>query len=129
MAIYRSSRGTPIDLDALRMKQETSISVGNTKTNARGDYLGTGGKIEKSADDIAREHYNKNNPRAVKKTSIKVDDEKPSTKNTTVEDDLVETTADHSENSDDEIKEETVEVDGEEWLEDDDGNFVKKEHK
>lgn len=128
MAIYRSSRGTPIDLDALRMKQETSISVGNTKTNARGDSLGIGGKIEKSADDIAREHYNKNNPRAVKKTSIKVDDEKPSTKNTTVEDDLVDTTEDHSENADDN-EEETVEVDGEDWIEDDDGNFVKKEDK
>ena len=35
--------------------------------------LGRGGRVIKSADEIAREHYNQNNPRAVVKSSIKVD--------------------------------------------------------
>lgn len=123
MATYRSSRGTPIDLDALRMKQETNISVGNTRTNARGDVLGKGGKIEKSVDEVAREHYNKNNPRAVKKASIKIDEEKPSTKKEKpTKDDWVEPEAIVEEES---VNEESQD----EWIEDEDGNFVKKEDK
>lgn len=123
MATYRSSRGTPIDLDALRMKQETNISVGNTRTNARGDVLGKGGKIEKSVDQVAREHYNKNNPRAVKKASIKIDEEKLSPKKEEpVRDDWVEPEANVEE-------EPVIEEPQDEWIEDEDGNFVKKEGK
>lgn len=123
MATYRSSRGTPIDLDALRMKQETNISVGNTRTNARGDVLGKGGKIEKSVDQVAREHYNKNNPRAVKKASIKIDEEKLSSKKEEpVRDDWVEPEANVEE-------EPVIEEPQDEWIEDEDGNFVKKEGK
>ena len=44
-------QGKPIDFDALRTKGEKSIAVGNTKTNARGDTLGKGGKIIKSRDE------------------------------------------------------------------------------
>ena len=120
MAIYRSSRGTPVDLDALRMKQETNISVGNTKTNARGDILGKGGRIEKSADQIAREHYNRNNPKAVKKASIKLDDEvKAEVVKEEIEDDWVEP----------EVEAVEEDTDEDEWIEDEDGNFVKKEDK
>jgi len=44
-------QGKAIDFDALRTKNEKSISVGNTKTNARGDTLGKGGKIVKSRNE------------------------------------------------------------------------------
>jgi hypothetical protein len=71
--IRKSSRGADVDFEKLQVAQETTIAVGNVKTNARGDQLGKGGKIEKTADQIAREHYNTNNPKAVKKASIKVD--------------------------------------------------------
>lgn len=122
MAIYRSSRGTPIDLDALRMKSESSISVGNTKTNARGDALGKGGKIEKSADEIAREHYNKNNPRAVKKASIKIDDDKPS-KNKIKQEEVLDNLSELEQK----LEEPAIEEPQDDWVEDEDGNFVKKE--
>jgi len=74
--IRKSSRGADVDFEKLQLMQETNIAVGNTKTNARGDQLGKGGEIEKTADQIAREHYNKNNPKAVKKSSIKIDGDK-----------------------------------------------------
>ena len=74
MKNYRSNRGVPIDLGKLMSQQEKNIAIGNTKSNARGDQLGRGGCVVKGADEIAREHYNKNNPRAVKQTTIKVDD-------------------------------------------------------
>ena len=72
MKNYKSMRGVTLDLSKLMAKAEKSISVGNTNTNARGDQLGRGGRVIKSADEIAREHYNQNNPRAVVKSSIKV---------------------------------------------------------
>ena len=140
MAVYRSARGTPVDLDNLRLKSEDNISVGNTRTNARGDVLGKGGAVVKTADEIAREHYNRNNPKAVKRASIKVDEEKKTTK--PVEDDWIdppsadpvgtafeEPEVDPNYHTDAvaDIEQETVEVDGEEWVEDEDGNFVKKE--
>ena len=73
MKNYKSMRGVNIDLAKLMAKADKSISVGNTQTNARGDQLGRGGRVIKSADEIARDHYNANNPKAVVKSSIKVD--------------------------------------------------------
>ena len=67
-------RGVPVDLGRLMAQQEKNITVGNTNTNARGDQLGRAGRVIKGADELAREHYNRNNPNAVKKTTLKVDD-------------------------------------------------------
>ena len=74
MKNHRSMRGKEIDLGKLMARQEKNITVGNTKSNARGDQLGEGGKIIKSADEIAREHYNRNDPKAVVHGGIKADD-------------------------------------------------------
>ena len=59
----KSMRGINIDLGKLMARQEKNITVGNTKSNARGDQLGKGGRIVKSADELAREHYNRNDPK------------------------------------------------------------------
>lgn len=69
----KSMRGVTVDLGKLMTQQEKNIAVGNTKSNARGDQLGRAGRVIKSADELAREHYNRNNPNAVKKTSLKID--------------------------------------------------------
>ena len=76
MKQYKSMRGVNIDLAKLMAKAEKSIAVGNTQMNARGDP-GRGGRVIKSADEIARIH-NANNP--VVKSSIKVDNELDTTK-------------------------------------------------
>jgi len=52
---YRTARGIPIDMDRLRLANETSIAVGNMKVNARGDLLGDGGKIVKTRAQIMAE--------------------------------------------------------------------------
>jgi len=70
----KSMRGVSVDLGKLMAQQEKSIAVGNTKSNARGDQLGRAGRVVRSADDLAREHYNRNNPKAVAETTLKVDD-------------------------------------------------------
>jgi hypothetical protein len=37
--IYKSSRGKPVDMGALRLKNEKERAVGNMKVNARGDAV------------------------------------------------------------------------------------------
>lgn len=140
----KSMRGVSVDLGKLMSQQETNIAVGNTKSNARGDKLGRGGRVVKGASEIAREHYNKNNPRAVMQTSIKVDDaevkkqiEEAKANPDPIVDDWDEPTpteeakqeiADIMQAAEAAVEEESVdeEEDEDEWVEDADGNFVKK---
>ena len=127
-------RGANIDVAKLMLQQEKNIAVGNTRSNARGDQLGRGGRVVKGADEIAREHYNKNNPRAVKQTSIKLDDadvkrqiEEAKNNPDPIMDDWKEPEAEQQtepESEEVQVKEEKAEP-KEEWVEDEEGNFVK----
>jgi hypothetical protein len=65
-----SMRGVIIDMDAMRAANETVPAMGNTRMNARGDILGTGGRIVTSREDLTREYY-KSNPQGVKHVSLK----------------------------------------------------------
>lgn len=60
--IYRSAMGKSIDIDQILLRNETTISVGNMKVNARGDELGPGGKIVKTRDQVMKEYYALNTP-------------------------------------------------------------------
>ena len=82
---HKSMRGVEVDMAKLIARQEKNITVGNTKTNARGDQLGKGGRIVKSADELAREHYNRNDPKAVVQGGIKADVDTPEIARTRVE--------------------------------------------
>ena len=53
--VYRTASGKPVDMDALRMANETYIAVGNMRVNARGDELGPGGKIVRTREEIQAE--------------------------------------------------------------------------
>ncbi len=121
-------RGKAIDLQKLMAQQDKNISVGNTKSNARGDQLGRGGRVIKSADDIANEHYNKNNPKAVVQASIKIDEPEQKAKvqkkvvEKPQEDDWEEPVTTP------EVKSEPVKETEEEdpWVETKDGDFVRQ---
>lgn len=126
MKNYRSNRGVPIDLGKLMSQQEKNIAIGNTKSNARGDQLGRGGRVVKGADEIAREHYNKNNPRAVKQSTIKVDDTDVKRKIEEAKSNPDPIIDDWQEPVQDSVQEETPVVEEDEWVEDADGNFVRK---
>lgn len=132
MKNYRSNRGVPIDLGKLMSQQEKNIAIGNTKSNARGDQLGRGGRVVKGADEIAREHYNKNNPRAVKQTTIKVDDtdvkrkiEEAKSNPDPIIDDWQEPVQE-APIQEEPVQEEKPVVEEDEWVEDAEGNFVRK---
>jgi hypothetical protein len=53
---YKSMQGKEIDLDKLRLRNETTVAVGNARVNARGDQLGPGGKIIKKREDLMAEY-------------------------------------------------------------------------
>lgn len=61
--VYTSMRGKEIDMEKLTLRNELTPAVGNVKVNARGDELGSGGKIVRTREQILEEYY-KNNPRA-----------------------------------------------------------------
>lgn len=125
-------RGVELDLDKLLAKQERNITVGNTSSNARGDKLGRGGRVIKGADEIAREHYNQNNPKAVQKASIKLDDTpRPKNQEVPMEDEWQEPVPSTrkeepvvAEVNPEPIPEPIPEPAEPEWIEDADGNFV-----
>lgn len=57
---YRTAQGKPIDMDALRVRNEGTVAVGNMKTNARGDELGPGGIVVRTRDQVMKEYYSSN---------------------------------------------------------------------
>ena len=54
---YRTANGKSVDMDALRLKNEQTIALGNMRVNAAGDELGPGGKVIKTRAQRAREGY------------------------------------------------------------------------
>tara|TARA_E500000178_G_scaffold316200_1_gene335734 strand:+ start:175 stop:504 length:330 start_codon:yes stop_codon:yes gene_type:complete len=99
--VYKTMQGKSIDMDLLRQKNELTPAVGNARVNARGDELGPGGKIIKTREQILADYQNANpgvpDELAVARSKNDVEQEKDAL---VIED---------------------------EWVEDDDGNFVAKE--
>ena len=99
--VYKTMQGKSIDMDLLRQKNELTPAVGNAKVNARGDELGPGGKIIKTREqvlaDYQSEHPGVPDELAVARSKNDIEQEKDAL---VIED---------------------------EWVEDDDGNFVAKE--
>jgi hypothetical protein len=55
--LYRTMQGRMVDIDKLRAANETVPAVGNMGVNARGDILGSGGRIIKSKNEVMKEYY------------------------------------------------------------------------
>ena len=96
--VYKSMQGKQIDMDMLRKRNELTPAVGNARVNARGDELGPGGKIVRNKEDVVAEYYQ--NAKGVK-------DEIAVKKSDAIIDDNGKDITD-------------------DWVEDDEGNFVKK---
>ena len=52
----RSYRGKEIDMVSLAKKNDRTIALGNANMNARGDILGSGGKIVKTREEQLAEY-------------------------------------------------------------------------
>ena len=99
--VYKSMQGKSIDMDLLRQKNELTPAVGNAKVNARGDELGPGGKIIRTREQVLKDYY-ASNPGVPEEQAV-------------------------SRKVKEEPAQDPLEVaTGEDWVEDDDGNFVQK---
>jgi len=105
--VYKTMQGKIVDMDMLRKRNELTPAVGNAKINARGDELGAGGKIVRKREDVVREYYE--NSKSV------VDQQAVSDTNNEPVKDLV-----------DDWEEPAAAASDDDWIEDEDGNFVKK---
>jgi hypothetical protein len=55
--VYRSANGKPVDMGALRLKNEKTRAVGNMKVNARGDEIdGRGRVIRKKTEQVSNQY-------------------------------------------------------------------------
>jgi len=120
---HRSMRGKAVDMDLLRKRNELTPAVGNARINARGDELGAGGAIIKKREDVVAEHYataNVENQRQPVEDIIEYEEPAvPSAKSNT------RTTKKSAKPAEVAAEEATLD-DAEEWIEDDNGNFVPK---
>jgi hypothetical protein len=55
--MYRTAQGRIVDFEAMQLKNENVIAVGNMRVNARGDELGPGGEVTKTNNQRVAEHY------------------------------------------------------------------------
>jgi hypothetical protein len=117
---YKTMQGKAVDMDLLRQKNELTQAVGNARVNARGDELGPGGKIIKRREDVLKDFYDDN--------PMPVPDDAP-VKQAVVQEQV------ESLKDDAPVKTTTTRKVGQtkaeakvedEWVEDEDGNFVKK---
>ena len=49
--MYKTMQGRMVDIEKLRAANESVQAVGNMSVNARGDVLGSGGKIVKKREE------------------------------------------------------------------------------
>ena len=96
-------QGKTVDMDLLRQKNELTPAVGNAKVNARGDELGPGGKITRTREQVLKDYYD---PNSGVPDEIAVSRKELAEQDNTEADLVVD-------NQDD-------------WVEDEEGNFVKK---
>jgi hypothetical protein len=55
--VYKTARGQSVDMDKVRLGQETTNAVGNMRVNARGDIIGAGGKVATGRNQIMDQVY------------------------------------------------------------------------
>jgi hypothetical protein len=55
--VHKTMQGKEIDLDKLRIRNESTLAVGNAKMNARGDELGPNGKIVRKREEASTEYH------------------------------------------------------------------------
>ena len=118
---YRTMQGKSIDMDLLRQRNELTPAVGNVRVNARGDELGPGGKIIRKREEVLRDYYEANVP------ATEFETPQPAPKQEAQPETAVEVEQPKAKTSvkakAGKTKAETAEED---WVEDADGNFVKR---
>ncbi len=118
---YKTMQGRAVDMDLLRQRNELTPAVGNVRVNARGDELGAGGKIVRKREEVLRDFYDDNVAPTEFEQSVKQSSPEESVETPSVE---IEQPVKSAKTNPGRTKAESK-VDTE-WVEDSDGNFVKR---
>lgn len=123
---YRTMRGKAIDMDLLQQRNELTPAVGNARVNARGDELGPGGKIIRKKEQVIKDYYKaeeKKQPEKAEETPLETKAKSKTgvkSNSTTRAQQKVEKGIPEDPKMADEFG------DNDEWVEDENGNFVPK---
>ena len=125
-------RGKQVDMDLLRKRNELTPAVGNARVNARGDELGPGGQIIKKREELVAEHY-------AQAGYAKESSGRAKSTTTTTEELIAEPVAEPIKKTVTRTKKEEVVInapitaaeqemldEADDWVEDENGNFVPK---
>ena len=55
--IYKTAGGQLLDIEKLRLLNETTEAVGNMNVNARGDEIDSNGNVIRSRAEVIKEYY------------------------------------------------------------------------
>ena len=121
-----SMQGKAIDMDLLRQKNELTPAVGNVRVNARGDELGPSGKIIRKREEVMADYY-RDHPDAVPDEipgqGVEVVEKEPTVVPKAKKPKATTKKATTKVEEETKVEEPVAQDD---WVEDDDGNFVKK---
>lgn len=115
--VYKTMRGKVVDMDLLQQRNELTPAVGNSRVNARGDELGPGGRIIRKKEQVLKDYYTSAVPQDIAKT----EPEEPFRQSKTGVKNNTKTRAEQK------VEAEMGKDLEHDWLEDDQGNFAKKE--
>jgi hypothetical protein len=117
---HTSLRGKNVDMSLLQKKNELTPAVGNARVNARGDTLGAGNKIIKTREEASKEYYG---------SSAIVPDQAPAPAPASAPAPAAAAPKAKTKKAKapvvNDVKENELDFD-DEWVEDEDGNFVKR---
>ena len=116
--VYKSMQGKTVDMDLLRQKNELTPAVGNARVNARGDELGPGGKIVKTREDVLADYYRDNPVNVEPELPVREEADEPAP--------VVQEKPAPTKTATKSKVQEKIDAVEDEWVEDADGNFVKK---
>jgi hypothetical protein len=55
--VYKTARGRSVDMDKVKLANETATAVGNMRVNARGDLIGAGGQVTAGRNQLMDKVY------------------------------------------------------------------------
>lgn len=120
---YKTMRGKVVDMELLQQRNELTPAVGNARVNARGDELGPGGKIIRKKEQVVKDYY-KTEPRQKVEAESETPLETKAKSKAGVKSNTTTRAQQKAESAPSER--ELDELEGDDWIEDSDGNFVPK---
>lgn len=55
--VYKTARGRNVDMDKIKLANESIVAVGNMRVNARGDLLGPGNQVASTRNQVMDQVY------------------------------------------------------------------------